>query len=48
MSRDRSVWVDPRPPIVGAIEISDLITQPGEVEHTIDPRENVIVGNQLA
>src|SRR5215207_4470166 len=39
--------VDPRPPVVGAVEIRHLIPQPREIEHTIDTGEDVIVGNEL-
>ena len=43
---DRDLWVDPRPTVVHAIAIGDLLMQPAQIENTVDPRQNVIVGNQ--
>src|SRR5690554_5949545 len=40
--------IDTRTAIVGTVEVSDLRAQPGQVQHAVDPRENMIIGNQLS
>ena len=34
--------------VVGAVQVSDLGSQPGQVQHAIDGGQDVIVGNELA
>src|SRR3954464_5443337 len=45
---NRRLRVNPRPAVVGTVEISHLIPQPREIEHAIHTGEDVIVGHKLA
>jgi hypothetical protein len=40
--------VDPRASVIRAVKISDLVTQPREVQHLIDTNEDVVVWNELS
>jgi hypothetical protein len=44
---DRRLRIDPRPSL-GGVEFGNFRMQPLEVEHTIDPRKNMVVRNQIA
>ena len=43
----RGLGVDPGPPDARGVEIGHLVAQPAEIEHPIDPRKDVVVGNEV-
>jgi hypothetical protein len=43
----RHLAVDPGAPVVGAVEIGHLVGEPLEIEHPIDPGQDVIVRDEL-
>ncbi len=45
---DRDLWIDTRSPIVRAVQLPDLATQPAQIENLIDADQDVILGKQLA
>jgi hypothetical protein len=40
----RRLRVDARPPVVRAVTVTDLIPQPGEIEHPVNLPQNVVFG----
>jgi hypothetical protein len=43
----RHLRVDARPTVVGTVDLSNLLPQPGQVEDPVDAGQHVIVRNQL-
>ena len=40
----RRLGIDTRPPVVRAVQLGDLVVQPGQVEDPIDTSQDVVVG----
>ncbi len=43
-----NLGINARSAVVGAVEISDIVAKPGKVENSIDPNQDMLVGNKLA
>ena len=44
---DGHLGIDAGPPVVQAIKIADLLTQPAQIENAIDPGKDTVIRNEL-
>src|SRR5512134_3010478 len=44
---NRHLGVDARPAVTVTVQTSHFLTQPGQIEHPVHPRQKVVVGDQL-